>query len=201
MEVLQLYTWQSYILPNKTLMHPLKPPSFLLLLHTDNNTLRVICFSEDVWRCKYLKSNLANRQRWMLHPGLLEETFLRLSVLFLLQHPSTPRTPDTQLLPMLQFLFPMHPPLYLSCGSEGTCSSCFLALGGSRAYGTGLAGYESVCWWWGGGSVEEDDDNARGFCPNTPTACLESFVGSRPKIRSNKTPHRDSVCFVFFFQQ
>lgn len=49
---------------------PSKGSILLTACFTDNSTLPAICSSQDVWRDKYLKSNLAKRQRWMCHPGL-----------------------------------------------------------------------------------------------------------------------------------
>lgn len=49
---------------------PSKASILLTTCFTDNSTLPAICFSQDVWRDKYLKSNLAKRHRWMCHPGL-----------------------------------------------------------------------------------------------------------------------------------
>lgn len=49
---------------------------------TDNSTLPAICFSQDVWCDKYLKSNLAKRHRWMWHPRLSWEPHTKLQ-----QHP------------------------------------------------------------------------------------------------------------------
>lgn len=49
---------------------PSKASILLTTCFTDNSTLPAICFSQDVWCDKYLKSNLAKRHRWMWHPRL-----------------------------------------------------------------------------------------------------------------------------------